>query len=83
MFAHEFDECRRVRLPIHWKALKIFEDGVKTRFAEKSNRVFSVFVKVGVEYSLVHKVRIAADVEENPSQVVKSKRGEKESDRLQ
>ena len=51
---------------------------LRPEIAEKGNRVFSVFVKVGVEYSLIHKVRFAADVEENPSQVVKSKRGEEE-----
>ena len=78
MFAHEFDECRSVRLPIHREALKIFEDRVDAGLFEESDCVFGIFVEVSIEYPLVHEIRIAADVEEDPSQVVKPERGENE-----
>ena len=45
---------------------------------EESDGILGIFVKVRVEYSLIHEIRVAADVEENPSQVVKSERGENE-----
>jgi hypothetical protein len=76
MFAHELDECRGVRLPIHREALKIFEDGVNAGLFKESDCIFCIFVKVSIEYALVHEIRIAADVEENPSQVVELERRE-------
>ena len=43
---------------------------------EQGDRIFGIFVKVSVEYPLIHEIRVAADVEEDPSQVVKPERGE-------
>jgi hypothetical protein len=57
MFPHEFNERRGVRLPIHREALKIFEDGIKAGFGKDSDRVFGVFVKVGVEDALITSCR--------------------------
>src|SRR6516225_2922698 len=78
MFADEFCERRGVGLPVGWKPIKIFEDRVDAGLFEESDRIFGVFVKVRIEYSLIHKVRVAADVEENPSQIVKPEGGENE-----
>src|SRR3984957_11828667 len=76
MFAHEFNECRSVRLPIHREALKIFEDCIDAGLFEESDCVFGILIEVGIEYPLVHEIRVAADVEEDPSQVVKLEWGE-------
>ena len=35
-----------------------------------------IFIEVGIEYPLVHEIRVAADVEEDPSQVVELEWGE-------
>src|SRR5262249_49383379 len=78
MLAHEFCEGRGVRFPVRRKALKIFKDGVDAGLLEKSDCVFSIFVKVRIENSLIHKVRVAANIEENPSQVMKPERGQNE-----
>jgi hypothetical protein len=78
MLADEFYESRSVGLPVRGKALKMLEDGVDAGLLKKHDRVFGIFVEVGVEYSLVHEVRVAADVEENPSQVMKPERRENE-----
>ena len=45
---------------------------------EESDCVFGIFVEVSIEYPLVHEIRVATDVEEDPSQVVKLERGENE-----
>src|ERR1700722_972013 len=76
MFADEFYEGWSVGLPVHRKALKIFKDRVDAGLLEESDRVLGLFVEVGIEYALVHEVSVVADVEENPSQVVKLERGE-------
>jgi hypothetical protein len=78
MLANEFYEGRRVRLPVCRKTLKIFEDRVDAGFLEESDRVLGIFVEVSIEYALVHEIGIAADVEENPSQVVKLEGGKNE-----
>ena len=74
MFAHEFNECRSVRLPIHREALKIFEDCIDAGLFKERDCVFGIFIEVSIEYPLVHEIRIAADVEEDPSQVVELER---------
>ena len=43
---------------------------------EERDGIFGIFVEVSIEYALVHEISIAADVEEDPSQVVKLERGE-------
>ena len=76
MFAHKFYEGRRVRLPIRRKALQIFEDRVDPRLVKECNGILGIFVKIGIENPLVYEIRFATDVEEDPSQIVKSERGE-------
>ena len=76
MFAYEFNECRSVRLPIHREAIEVFEDCIDAGLFKESDCVFGVFIEVSIEYPLVHEIRVAADVEEDPSQVVESERGE-------
>src|SRR4029077_658341 len=75
MFAYELCEGRSVRLPIHREAFKVSENSIDARLLEESDGILGIFVEVGVEYSLIHEIRITADVEENPSQVVKPERG--------
>jgi hypothetical protein len=76
MFAHKFDEGRGVRLPIRRETLKIFEDCIDTGLFKESDCILGIFIKVSIEYALVHEICIAADVEEDPSQVVKLEWGE-------
>ena len=51
--------------------------GVDARACEERNGVFGVLVEVGVEDALVHEVRVRADVEEHPAQVVELERRER------
>src|SRR6185437_11352714 len=53
---HELDERRRVRLPVLGKALEVFENGTKAQLREQSDGVLGVFVEVGIEDPLVHKI---------------------------
>src|ERR1700722_238152 len=76
MFAYEFNECRSVRLPIHREAIEVFEDCIDAGLFKESDCVFGVFIEVSIEYPLVHEIRVATDVEEDPSQVVKLEWGE-------
>ena len=76
MFAYEFNECRSVRLPIHREAIEVFEDCIDAGLFKESDCVFGVFIEVSIEYPLVHEIRVAADVEEDPSQVVELEWGE-------
>ena len=78
MFAHEFNECRRVRLPIHRETFQIFETVSDPGLVKESDCIFGIFVKVSVEYPLVYEIRVATDVEEYPSQVVEFEWGENE-----
>src|ERR1700675_2714012 len=75
MFADEFYEGKSVGLPVHRKTLKIFKDRIDSSFLEERDRILGIFVEVSIEYTLVHEIGIAADVEENASQVVKPERG--------
>ena len=58
------------------KALELLEDRVDARLGEESDGVLGVLVEVGVEDALVHEVRVAADVEEHPPEVVELERRE-------
>jgi hypothetical protein len=78
MFAHEFDECGGIRFPIQWEALKIFEDCINTGLLEESDCVLGIFVEVSIEYPLVHEIRVAADVEQDPSQIMEFEWSENE-----
>ena len=78
MFAHKFDECGSVGLPIHRETFQIFERGTDPETGEQGNGIFGIFVKISVENPLIHEIRFATDVKEDPSQVVKSERGESE-----
>lgn len=46
MFAHEFNECRSVRLPIHRETFQILERGADPETGEQGNGIFGIFVKV-------------------------------------
>src|SRR4051794_38896088 len=74
MVAYELDESGRIRFPVVRKALELREDRRDTRGAEQRDRVFRVLVEVGIEDALVHEVRIAADVEEHPAEIVELQR---------
>ena len=76
MIAYEFNECRRVGLPIHRETFQIFERGADPETGEQGNGIFGIFVKVSVENPLIHEICFATDVKQDPSQVVKSERGE-------
>src|SRR2546429_2207597 len=70
MVAHKLYERRRICFPIHREALQILERGVDPHTGEQRNGIFGVLVEVSVEEPLVHEIRFAADVKENPSQVM-------------
>ena len=55
-----------------------FERGADPETSEQGNGIFGIFVKVSVENPLIYEIRFATDVKEDPSQVVKSERGESE-----
>ena len=76
MFAHKFNKGRRVRLPIRREPIKIFKDRIDAGLFKKSDCIFGIFIEVSIEYPLVHEIRIAADVEEDPSEVVELEWGE-------
>ncbi len=61
MVADEFDEGRRVRLPVLREAFEIFKDGVHSDVVEQADCVFGVLVEVGVKDALVHEVGFAFD----------------------
>src|SRR5215211_1883313 len=70
MVAHKLYERRCICFPIHREAFQILERGVDPHTGEQRNGIFGVLVKVSVEEPLVHEIRFAADVKENPSQIV-------------
>ncbi len=72
----EFNEGRSVRLPIHRKAFKVLKSCIDAGFFKENDRIFGIFFKVSIEYALLHKISIATDIEEHPSQVVKLEWGE-------
>src|SRR5437773_7536669 len=76
MFANELDERRYVGFPIFREALEVHEDGSDAGLREEGDGILSVFVEVGVEDSLIHKVGLTFDVEEHPAQVVQLQHGE-------
>src|SRR4029077_10976668 len=76
VLAHKFYERRSVGLPIHRETFQILERGADPETGEQGNGIFGIFVKVSVENPLIHEIRFATDVKEDPSEVVKSERGE-------
>src|SRR5215204_447273 len=70
MVAHKLYERRCICFPIHREAFQILERGVDPHTGEQRNGIFGVLVKVSVEYPLIHEIRFAADVKENPSQIM-------------
>src|SRR4051812_45826577 len=76
--ANKLYECWNVGLPIFWKAFKIFKSGRHSGFREKSDGIIGVFIKIGIEYALVHEILITADIEQDPLQVVEFQRCEEE-----
>src|ERR1700683_1297086 len=78
MFAHEPNERWRVRFPIWREALKVLEDCIDAGLFKESDCIFGIFIKVSIEYALVHEIRISTDLEKDPSQVVELERGENE-----
>src|SRR6266513_1795680 len=70
VFAKEVDECWYVRFPVLGKAFKVFENCVHSDLFEQGYCVLGVLVEICIEDSLVHKVSVLSDVEENPSKVV-------------
>ena len=77
MLADELDERRRVRLPVLGKPFELLEDRIDARSLEQLNGVLGVLVEIGVEDALVHEVRVRADVEEHPAQVMELQRRER------
>src|SRR5215208_8380323 len=70
MIAHELYESRRICFPIHREAFQIFKGGADSHTREKRNGIFGVLVEISVKNPLVHEIRLARDVKENPSQVM-------------
>src|SRR5712671_5922317 len=66
VLVHELDERRYIRLPVRRKSFEIFEDGVDAGCREERDRIFGIFVEVGVEDSLVHEVQSVTNIEEHP-----------------
>src|SRR5690242_4477469 len=67
MVPKELDNRRCIGFPIVRPALKVYEHGGYTGFDKECDRVFNIFVKIGVENSLIHEMRPRPDVENHPS----------------
>src|SRR5215472_8840681 len=70
VITNKLDERGHVRFPVLGKSFQVLEDGVYTGFREQRDCIVSVFVEIGVEDALVHEIRLLADVEKNPAQVM-------------
>src|SRR3954452_2022336 len=70
VFADELDEGWRIRFPVDREPFEVFEHGVDASLGKELDSVFSVFVEIGIENSLVHKIRVFANVEEHPAQIM-------------
>ena len=76
MFAHEFDECRSVRLPIHRESFEIFEDVFNAGMPERSQLHLRCICRSRCRICPGTEIGFALDVEKNPAQVVKLEDGE-------
>src|SRR5215813_8834692 len=76
MLPDKFDERLRICLPVFGKTFQIFENCVYTRTAENCDSVFGVLIKVRVEDSLIHEVRLTVNWEEYPAKIVQLERSE-------
>src|ERR1700677_1907076 len=70
MLADECDEGGRIGLPIRWESLEIFENRRNACGGEQCDSVLGVFVEVGVENALIHKMGFPVDGKQQPAQVV-------------
>src|SRR3954471_6184244 len=51
VFANELDEGWRIRFPVEWESFEVLEHGVDASLGEELDRVFGVFVEIGIENS--------------------------------
>src|SRR3954453_2965129 len=72
--ADELDEGWRIRFPVGREPFEVLEYGVDASLCEELDSVFGVFVEIRIENSLVHKIRVFADVEEHPAQIMQLQR---------
>src|SRR6267142_3977750 len=72
----EPDEGLGVGLPIHREAFEVFEDCTHAGSAEECDGIFGVLVKVGIKDALIHKVGLAVNWKQYPSQIMELKRCE-------
>src|SRR5688500_18270789 len=70
MLTNEPHECFRIGVPVFREALEIFEDSSEAGSHKESHGVLGVFVKIGVENTLIHEVRLAFDWKQQPPEVV-------------
>src|SRR5215813_7478086 len=74
MFPDKLNERIRIGLPVHRKPFEVFKDSAHAKAQEQGHCVFSVFVEVSVEDSLIHEVQSVADVEQHPTKIMKLQR---------
>src|SRR3954452_6208278 len=68
--ADELDEGLRLRLPIRREPFKLLEDGVDARRLEQLDGILGVLVEIRIEDALIYEVRIGADLEQYPPEVM-------------
>src|SRR3954471_21631412 len=76
VLANEFDESRRIRLPVFGKTLKVFKNGADAELCEQRHCILGVLIEVGVEDTLIHEVGFTLDRKQNPPQVVELEHGQ-------
>ena len=67
---------RGIRFPVYRKALEVFEDRINAGGPEEGHGILGIFVEVGVEDALIHKVGFPVDWKEDPAQIVQLEHGE-------
>src|SRR3984893_9959053 len=65
MLADDRDECRSIGLPVRREAFDVFEDGLEPGRPEQSHGILGVLVKVRIEDTLIHEIRVPFDWEEH------------------
>src|SRR5215471_8644467 len=76
VLTEKLDDGVLVGLPVLRPALEVHEDGGDSGLEEDRERVFQIFVEIGIEDPLVHEVQARADVEQDPAEIVELERSE-------
>src|SRR5437763_4833115 len=76
VIAKELDHGWQVCPPVFGPALQIYEDGYDAGLVEKRDGVLKILVEIGIEDALIHEVQTGADIEQDPTEIMKAQRRE-------